>query len=66
MDKNLIGKNVMDILSAKSITHDRMKMSLAYLMFLKRKSVERLKPEVVPAVDLKENILLSLNQVHHV
>ena len=36
-DKNLIGQNVIDILPAQSITHAMMKMSLAYLMFLKRK-----------------------------
>ena len=33
LDKNLIGKNVMDMLTPKSNTHDMMKMSLAYLMF---------------------------------
>ena len=37
LGKNLIGKNVIDILPARSITHDMMKMSLFYLMFLKRK-----------------------------
>ena len=37
LDKNLIGWNVIDILSAQSITHVTMKMPLAYLMFLKRK-----------------------------
>ena len=35
-DKNLIGKNVIDMLHAKSIIHNMMKMLLAYLMFLKR------------------------------
>ena len=34
--KNLIGKNLIDMLPARSITHDMMKMSLSYLMFLKR------------------------------
>ena len=29
LDKNLIGKNVIDMLPARSITHDMMKMSLA-------------------------------------
>ena len=37
LDKNLIGKNVLDMLPPRSITHDMMKMSLDYLMFLKRK-----------------------------
>ena len=37
LGKNLIGKNVIDMLPARSITHDMMKMSLSYLMFLKRK-----------------------------
>ena len=36
LDKNLIGRNVIDMLPARSITHDMMKMSLVYLMFLKR------------------------------
>ena len=39
LNKNLIDKNVLDMLPARSITNDMMKMSLAYLMFLKRKSV---------------------------
>ena len=37
LGKNLIGKNVIDMLPARSITHDMMKMSLSYLLFLKRK-----------------------------
>ena len=37
LGKNLIDKNVIDMLPARSITHDMMKMSLSYLMFLKRK-----------------------------
>ena len=37
LHKNLIGWNVIDILPVQSITHDMMKMSLAHLMFLKRK-----------------------------
>ena len=37
LGKNLIGKNVIDMLPVRSITHDMMKMSLSYLMFLKRK-----------------------------
>ena len=63
LDKNLIGKNIMDMLPAGSITHDMMKMSLAYLMFLKI-NVERSKLGVVQTVDLKGSILPSLNQVH--
>ena len=40
LDKNLI---VIDMLPARSITHDMMKMSLAYLMFLKRKRFGKIK-----------------------
>ena len=35
LDKNLICKNVLDMLDPKSVTFDMMKMSLGYLMFLK-------------------------------
>ena len=37
LGKNLIGKNVIDMLPTNSVTSDMMKMSLSYLMFLKRK-----------------------------
>ena len=37
LNKNLIGKNVINMLLARSITYDVMKMSLTYLMFLKIK-----------------------------
>ena len=37
LDKNLIGKNVLEMLPSKSITYYIMKMLLDYLMFLKRK-----------------------------
>ena len=37
LSKNLIGKNVIDMLPGNSVTSDMMKMSLSYLMFLKRK-----------------------------
>ena len=43
LDKNFIGKNVMDMLPARSITNDMMKMSLDYLMFLKRKRCGKIK-----------------------
>ena len=43
LDKNLIGNNVMDMLPARSITHDMMKISLAYLMFLNRKRCGKIK-----------------------
>ena len=36
LDKSLIGRNVINMLPARSITHAMMKMSFAYLMFLKR------------------------------
>ena len=37
LDKNLIGRNVIDFLLSKSVTHNMIEMSLTYLMFLKRK-----------------------------
>ena len=43
LDKNLIGKNVLEMLLPKSITHDIMRMSLNYLMFLKRKRFGKIK-----------------------
>ena len=43
LDKNLIGQNVIDMLPAQSVTHYMMKMSLFYLMFLKRKRNSQVK-----------------------
>ena len=43
LDKNLIGRNVMNMLPARSITHDMMKMSSGYLMFLRRKRCGKIK-----------------------
>ena len=43
LDKNLIGKNVLEMLPPRSITNDMMKMSLSYLMFLKRKRFGKIK-----------------------
>ena len=43
LEKNLIGKNVIDMLPAMSVTHDMIKMSLVYLMFLKRKRSGQIK-----------------------
>ena len=43
LDKNLLDRNVIDILPARSVTHNIMKMSLAYLMFLKRKRCGKIK-----------------------
>ena len=43
LDKNLIGRNVIDMLPARSTTHNMMKISLAYLMFLKRKRSGQIK-----------------------
>ena len=40
LDKNLICQNVIDMLPVGSITYAMMKMSFAYLMFLKRKRSE--------------------------
>ena len=43
LNKNLIGKNVIEMLPARSVTYNMMKISLAYLMFLKRKRAEQIK-----------------------
>ena len=43
LDKNLVGKNVIDMLPEKSFIHDMMKISLAYLIFLKRKRCGKIK-----------------------
>ena len=43
LDKNLIGKNVLEMLPPKSITNEMMRMSLSYLMFLKRKRFGKIK-----------------------
>ena len=43
LNKNLIGKNVLDMLEPKSVTYEMMKMSLGYLMFLKRKRCGKVK-----------------------
>jgi hypothetical protein len=43
LDANLIGRNVIDILSPECITRDIFKMSLGYLMFLKRKRCGKIK-----------------------
>ena len=64
LDKNLIGKNFIDMLPARSITHDMMKMSLAYLMFLKRKRCGKIKARGCADGRSQTDILPSLNQVH--
>lgn len=43
LDKNLIGKNVLDMIEPTNITYEMMKMSLGYLMFLKRKRTGKIK-----------------------
>ena len=43
LNKNLIGKNVLDMLEPRSVTYEMMKMSLGYLMFLKRKRCGKVK-----------------------
>jgi hypothetical protein len=37
LDENLIGRDVIRMLDPKSVTYDMFRMSLSYLMFLKRK-----------------------------
>ena len=37
LSKNLIGENVIDMFTGNSVTSNMMKMSLSYLIFLKRK-----------------------------
>ena len=43
LNKNLISKNVLDMFEPKSITYEMMKMSLGYLMFLRRKRYGKVK-----------------------
>ena len=43
LDKNRIGRYVINMLPTRSITHDMMEMSLAYLMFLQRKRSRQVK-----------------------
>ena len=43
LDTNLIGRNVIDMLPPEAITQDIFKMSLGYLMFLKRKRCGKIK-----------------------
>ena len=43
LNKNVIGKNVLDMLEPKSITYEMMRMSFEYLMFLKRKRCGKIK-----------------------
>ena len=43
LDKNFICRNTIDMLLARSITHNMMKMSLTYKMFLKRKRCGKIK-----------------------
>ena len=66
LEKNLIGKNVLEMLPAKSITHDMMKMSLDYLMFLKRMWFGKIKARGCADSRPQENTLPNLNQVHPV
>ena len=63
LDKNLIGKNVLDMLDPKSVTFDMMKMSLGYLMFLKRKRDGRIKARGVLTGGHSENTSPNLNPV---
>ena len=43
LNKNLIGKNVLDMLEPRSVTYEMIKISLGYLMFLKRKRCGKVK-----------------------
>ena len=63
LDKNLIGRNVIDMLLARLITHTIMKMYLVYLMFLKRKQCAKIKARGCADSRSKENTSPNLNQV---
>ena len=43
LNKNIIGRNVIDMLLVRSVTHDMIKMSLTYLIFQKRKRDRQIK-----------------------
>jgi hypothetical protein len=43
LDENLIGRDVIDMLEPTSVTYDMFKISLSYLMFLKRKRCGKIK-----------------------
>ena len=43
LDKNFLGRNVIDMLPAKFITHAMIKMSLIYLMFLEKRQYGKIK-----------------------
>ena len=64
LDKNLIGRNVMDMLPARSITNGMMRMSLSYLMFLKRERCGKIKARRCADSRPQRNILPNLSQVH--
>ena len=62
LGKNLIGKNVTDMLPDKSITNNMMKISPAYLMLLKEKICGTVKAR--GCANGNKNKLLSWSQVH--
>ena len=67
LDKNLIGKNVLDMLPARSFIHDMMKMSLDYLILLKRKRFGKIKARsCADGRPQREETLPNLNQAHPV
>ena len=43
LEKNLIGRNMIDMLPARLITHKMIKMSLVYLMLMERKRCGKIK-----------------------
>ena len=66
LNKNLTGKIFINIMPARSFTHDVMKMSLAYLMFLKRRGLTRSRSICVPTEDHIENTSPNSDQISHV
>ena len=64
LNKNLIDKNVFDMLEPKSVTYEMMKMSLGYLMFLKRKRCGKVKARGCADEDPNENTLQNLSPAH--
>ena len=66
LGKNLIGKNVINMLPARPITQEMLKMSLSYLMFLKRKRNGLVEARGYADSRPSKNSSPRLNQVYRV
>ena len=60
LDKSLIGRNMIDMLPAKLITYVMIKMSLVYLMFLKRKQCGKIKARGCTNSRLQREYIIKL------